>query len=185
MGSTKVRGRSAVGIGAVVEGRGMYLGPWEAAPGHPVHAYVEDDFLRDQAGKALTLSFNEAVIELARRNQAWAAGNGTEAALREEIAKGNSDFEGKSVLPPNALLEDGIYAGLNAGTLPRVAEALQLAVHERKPDQLWALSSTQHPQSKQLVRMFRLRGGISARCYVDNYRTSILPVRMYRTPAVT
>ena len=185
MRKTKVRGRMAVESGAVVEGRGVYLGPWEAAPGHSVHAYAADDFLRDGAGKPLTLSFNDAVIELARRNQAWAAGNGTEAALREEIAKGNSDFEGKFVLPPNALLEDSIYAGLNAGSLPRVAEALQLAVHERKPDQLWALSNTQHTKSKQLVRMFRLRGGITARCYMDNYRVSVLPVRMYRTPAVT
>ena len=84
MRKTKVRGRMAVESGAVVEGRGVYLGPWEAAPGHSVHAYAADDFLRDGAGKPLTLSFNDAVIELARRNQAWVAGNGTEAALRED-----------------------------------------------------------------------------------------------------
>lgn len=113
MKKTKVKGQMAVGIGAVVEGVGVYLGPWETVPGYPVHAYVEDDFLRDLAGKPLALSFNEAVTELARRNQAWAAGNGTEAALREEIAKGNNDFEGKSVLPPNDLLENDIYAGLS------------------------------------------------------------------------
>ncbi len=124
-------------ISAVVKGIGIYLGPWEAAPGHPVHVYVDDDFLRDQAGKPLTLSFNEAVIELARRNQVWAAGNGTEAALRTEIAKGRKEFEGKLIIPPRELLhgydeqgnhthpEGNIYALVNAGKLPKIAATVK------------------------------------------------------------
>ena len=168
-----------------IEGRGVYLGLWDAAPGHTVHVFVADDFLRDAEGRPLLLSFNEALIELARRNDGWTAGDGTEDALRREIIGGGAEFEGKLLLPPNGLLETSIYEALTAGMLPGLAEALRSATKPGQPDhQLWALSCTRHPKGRTLIRLFMLAGGSSARCYVDSYRTSVLPVWLKRAPAV-
>jgi hypothetical protein len=97
-------------IGQLVEGRGVYLGPWTFDPKHsPVDVYAAPDFLRDASGNQLILNFSEAVKELTRRNDGRAYGNGGEADLRRDLGEGRYRY-GDRVLAPMELLN-----GYNAG----------------------------------------------------------------------
>ena len=177
-------------IGDAVEGRGVYLGPWEAAPCHTVHAYVEDDFLRDANGNQLLRNFDEARTEFALRNRGWEAGNGAEAALRAEIAKGGNEFEGKLIIPPKELLHGrdvhgttkrpyaNIYTLMNDGKLPKVAAAVQ----NGSGDQLWALSGSEHPGTTSDVYHVSLTDGDFFWTYKDFTRSGAVPVRFFRQP---
>ena len=175
-------------VGDVVADRGVYLGEWAG-----VHAYAAEDFLRDAKGKQLLLKFNQARAEFAERNNGWEAGDSTEAAIRAEIAKGGNAFEGKLIIPPLELVngydvqanrthpEGNIYTLMNAGKLPKVAEAVQ----NGKGDQQWALSGSERPDVTSRVYHVSLPGGDAYWYPEDGYRSAAVPVRLYRPPAVT
>ena len=178
-------------VGEAVEGRGVYLGPWEAASGHTVHAYAAEDFLRDANGNQLVMTFVKAREEFARRNFGWEAGNGTEAALRAEIAKGGNEFEGKLIIPPlelvngynltdrnNPRTDGNIYALMNAGKLPKVAAAVQTG----SDDQRWALSGSEHPGIPSRVYHVRLPYGANYGTSKGRTRSGAVPVRFFRQP---
>lgn len=165
--------------------RGIYLGTWEAATGHRVHAYAADDFLRNAKGNQLVLTFNEAQKELTRRNSGWAAGIGTEAALRAEIAKGGTDFEGKLVLPPLDLLNgrdvrgntirpgENICALLNDNKAPKIAEELERAEADK-----WAVCSL--ASSANFAYHARLTDSYTESVSQYVGRSGVIPVRLFR-----
>ena len=172
-------------VGDVVANRGVYLGEWAG-----VHAYAAEDFLRDADGKQLLLNFDEATKEFALRNRGWEAGNGTEAALRAEIAKGGNEFEGKLIIPPKELLHGrdvhgtttrpyaNIYTLMNDGKLPKVAAAVQ----NGSGDQRWALSGSEHPDITSNVYHVRLTDGGNNWNVKGINRSGAVPVRFFRQP---
>ncbi len=172
--------------------RGVYLGGWEAAPGHVVYAYADEDFLRDGKGKPLVLTFNEAVKELAKRNEGRSYGDGTESALRQAIESG-AYRDGDRVLPPKELLHgcdargnvtretENIFALLKAGKLPKIAAA----VESRKGDECWAVSGSEHSGKASHVYYVRLTVGASVWGLKDGPRSAVVPVRLYRNPSLS
>ncbi len=158
----------------------VYLGPWIAAPGHALHAYVTDGFLCDTGGQHMVLSFDEARGYLAELNSGWQAGDGTEAALRALINDGSDEFEGKFIFPPVDMLQHAISVALKDGRLPGVAAALRVALETDKPYRLWAYSCTLQPESQSLIRMVHLGQTVTAKTYMTYAVAGILPIQLFR-----
>ena len=172
-------------VGDLVDGRGVYLGEWKVGTGDFMHAYVTEDFLRNHDGKKLILNFDEANKELTTQNNE-----------RESLTKTHY-CDGELVLPPKELLhgkdvygkatrEANIYALVEAGKLPKVAEALQQEEHSGEQDQFWALSSSQHPVDSSRVYHFKLAGtAIGNWSDKIEERAGVLPVRFFRNAPPT
>ena len=168
-------------VGDLVKDRGVYLGKYAG-----LDAYAADDVLRDKNGKQLLLTFNEAHVELTRRNGGWQAGNGTEAALLREIAKGGKDIEGKLVLPPLELLNgrngDGtkVCPGENIfDLLDKPALSKVKATISNGKDDDWAVSSSEHPVHTSAVCHVRLSDGGDGWGTKPSFRSGVVPVRLY------
>ena len=179
-------------VGDLVADRGVYLGPWEAAPGHTVHAYAADDCLRDAKGNQLVMNFNEATKEFANRNDGRRYGDGSEANIRQAIAQGTYQ-EGDLILPPKALLNGydvqgnhthpvgNIYTLMNNGHLPKVAAA----VRNGEGDQKWAISGSEHPVNASRVYHASLTYGGGHWINKVCLRSAVVPVRFFRQPAAS
>lgn len=99
--AASARSLRGIAVGDLDPARGLYLGMVEAAPGHVVHAYAAEDFLRDVKGRQLILSFDEAVKELNKRNGRSYC-NGTDRAVEQAIIDGTYQ-DGDLVLPSKEL----------------------------------------------------------------------------------
>ncbi len=177
-------------VGDCDPARGVYLGEWQAAPGHVVQAYADDDFLRDDTGEQLVLTFNEAVTELAKRNDGRAYGDGTERSLRQAIKSGVYR-DGDRVLPPKELLHgrdargntvcpvQNVFELMKAGKLPKIAAAVETG----RGDERWAVSGSEPSVYTSSVYHVSLTDGDYGWNTKGYLRSAVVPVRLYRNPA--
>jgi hypothetical protein len=173
-------------VGDLVKDRGVYLGKYAG-----LAAYAAPDFLRDANGKQLVLNFNEAHEELTRRNDGRSYGNGSEKALRQAI-DGDTYCDGDLVLTPKELLNgrdvDGntVRAGENVyELLDKPAFNKVKATLSNGKDDLWAVSSSEHPDYTSGVYHVSLSSGYANWLIKANYRSGVVPVRLYRQPQAT
>jgi hypothetical protein len=175
-------------IGQLVEGRGVYLGPWTFDPKRdPVEAYSAPDFLRDRSGNQLVLNFREAVKELTGRNEGRCSGNGTEASLRQALSEGQYQ-DGDLVVAPMEFLNGRDAYGKtvrpdnNVCDLLRTTpafETLRNAASGSSGDDRWSVSGSEPPASTSLVSHVRLTDGVVDWYNYFNIRSGVVPARVF------
>lgn len=185
-------------VGALVKGRGVYLGPWQAGLRLPiVHVYMADEFMKAPQGmnngshERLNLAFNAAVKELASRNGKRMYGNGTEAALRRAL-KNESYVWGDAVLPPvefllgkNARGESVRYPFYTRAFWEDVVYAKAKEVDQFECgffDGGYTLSCSQQPNDRSGIILVSMSGGYVCRSPKGRGEGGILPIRIFPEP---
>ena len=175
--------------GQLVDGRGVHLGSWSFDPKYdPVEAYSADDFMRDKSGKQLVVTFNEAVEELASRNQGRRYGNGAEAALRQALREGKYQ-DGDRVLAPREILNgtnsrgEHVRPASNVVELMKVSpafEKLRNTVKISSGDAPWSVSGSETPELPSYVWHVRLMDGNDFWGTKDYILSGVVPVRLFK-----
>jgi hypothetical protein len=183
-------------IGTDVEGRGIYHGAWQpCANGVIVHAYSDKDLLKDTSGKQLLLTWNEAGNELARRNGGRRYGDGTEAELRDALAKPagtNGTYQDSDLVMAPQLLLNGrdirgekvrsrnafdLLGRSTGNAFKNIAETLRDAgsVNGR-----WSWSCSEARGNASGVRAVSLSDGNDGWDDKGTFRLGVLPFRFFR-----
>jgi hypothetical protein len=188
----------AADIGAAVEGRGIYHGPWQPRPnGVIVHAYSAADLLKEASGEQMLLTWYKARDEFARRNGGRRYGDGTEAALRDAVVKPagtqGAYQDGDLVMGPQELLNGFAPNGENVrkgrNTFDLLSRSKNTALNKLSKtlrdasgsdNGRWSWSCTEGRGNPFSVRAVRLPVGNVGWHSKDNYRLGVLPFRFFR-----
>jgi hypothetical protein len=189
----------AADIGAVVEGRGIYHGPWQPKTnGMIVYAYSDTDVLKDASGEQMLLTWYAAGDELARRNEGRRYGAGTELSLRQALSKPSGATgvyqDGDLVIGPQELLNGFALNGENVGkrrntfdllsgskdnALKNISKILKDASSVLGRSS-WSCSEV--PDVPSLVRAVSLSDGTEDWLTKNTLRLGVLPFRFFREP---